>query len=195
VQHGKRADAIVKNILLHSRQGAGEHRRVDINVRVEESLNLAYRGARAEIPKTILRSRAGYAEGSGRGSRLFFGASRNGHSTHRGQGLEKVRDEHLGSLSIDLVALAKCTAEQFLLGAGAPGQGRDNPRQRNKESRPAAEGERFAHDDQCKAQIDGVSHEAIRAGCDEADALICFGREAPSGTKLGMADDDEGGAR
>jgi hypothetical protein len=40
-----------------------------------------------------------------------------------------------------------------------------------------------------------VSHEAIRAGCDEADALICFGREAPSGTKLGMADDDEGGAR
>jgi hypothetical protein len=50
VQHGKRADAIVKNMLLHSRQGAGEHRRVDINVLVEESLNLAYRGARAEIP-------------------------------------------------------------------------------------------------------------------------------------------------
>jgi two-component system, NtrC family, sensor kinase len=27
VQHGKRADAIVKNMLLHSRQGSGEHRR------------------------------------------------------------------------------------------------------------------------------------------------------------------------
>ena len=26
VQHGKRADAIVKNMLLHSRQGSGEHR-------------------------------------------------------------------------------------------------------------------------------------------------------------------------
>ena len=48
VQHGRRADAIVKNMLLHSRQGSGEHRLVDINALVEESLNLAYHGARAE---------------------------------------------------------------------------------------------------------------------------------------------------
>jgi GAF domain-containing protein len=48
VQHGKRADAIVRNMLLHSREGSGEHRVVDINVLVEESLNLAYHGARAE---------------------------------------------------------------------------------------------------------------------------------------------------
>ncbi len=48
VQHGKRADSIVKNMLLHSRQGSGEHRSVDINALVEESLNLAYHGARAE---------------------------------------------------------------------------------------------------------------------------------------------------
>src|SRR5215470_6183248 len=47
-QHGKRADAIVKNMLLHSREGSGEHRPVDINSMVEESLNLAYHGARAE---------------------------------------------------------------------------------------------------------------------------------------------------
>ena len=47
-QHGKRADSIVKNMLLHSRQGSGEHRPVDINTLVEESLNLAYHGARAE---------------------------------------------------------------------------------------------------------------------------------------------------
>ena len=50
VQHGKRADSIVKNMLLHSRQGSGEHRPVDINGIVEESLNLAYHGARAEKP-------------------------------------------------------------------------------------------------------------------------------------------------
>ncbi len=50
VQHGKRADTIVKNMLLHSRQGSGEHRSVDINALVEESLNLAYHGARAEKP-------------------------------------------------------------------------------------------------------------------------------------------------
>jgi len=48
VQHGKRADSIVKNMLLHSRQGTGEHRPIDINALVEESLNLAYHGARAE---------------------------------------------------------------------------------------------------------------------------------------------------
>jgi signal transduction histidine kinase len=48
VQHGKRADSIVKNMLLHSRAGSGEHRPVDINALVEESLNLAYHGARAE---------------------------------------------------------------------------------------------------------------------------------------------------
>jgi len=48
VQHGKRADAIVKNMLLHSRQGSGERRPVEINAIVEESLNLAYHGARAE---------------------------------------------------------------------------------------------------------------------------------------------------
>ena len=48
VQHGKRANSIVKNMLLHSREGAGEHRPADINAIVEESLNLAYHGARAE---------------------------------------------------------------------------------------------------------------------------------------------------
>ena len=48
VQHGKRADSIVKNMLLHSRQGSGDHQPADINAVVEESLNLAYHGARAE---------------------------------------------------------------------------------------------------------------------------------------------------
>ena len=50
VQHGKRADSIVRNMLLHSREGSGEHRAADINAIVEESLNLAYHGARAEKP-------------------------------------------------------------------------------------------------------------------------------------------------
>jgi len=48
VQHGKRADSIVKNMLLHSREGSGERRSVNVNAIVEESLNLAYHGARAE---------------------------------------------------------------------------------------------------------------------------------------------------
>ena len=48
VQHGKRADAIVKSMLLHSGQSSGEHRSADINALVEESLNRAYYNARAE---------------------------------------------------------------------------------------------------------------------------------------------------
>jgi signal transduction histidine kinase len=51
VQHGKRADSIVKNMLLHSRGGSGEHRPADINALLDESLNLAYHGARAEKPQ------------------------------------------------------------------------------------------------------------------------------------------------
>ena len=35
-------------MLLHSREGSGEHRPVDINALVEEAVNLAYHGARAE---------------------------------------------------------------------------------------------------------------------------------------------------
>ena len=50
VQHGKRADSIVRNMLLHSREGGGEHRPSDINALIDESLNLAYHGARAERP-------------------------------------------------------------------------------------------------------------------------------------------------
>ena len=50
VQHGKRADSIVKNMLQHSREGSGERRSADINALVGESLNLAYHGARAERP-------------------------------------------------------------------------------------------------------------------------------------------------
>jgi signal transduction histidine kinase len=48
VQHGKRADSIVKNMLLHSSEGSGKHGPADINAIVEDSLNLAHHGARAE---------------------------------------------------------------------------------------------------------------------------------------------------
>jgi two-component system NtrC family sensor kinase len=49
-EHGRRADSIVKNMLLHSRSGPGEHRMVDLNAMAEEALNLAYHGARAATP-------------------------------------------------------------------------------------------------------------------------------------------------
>jgi two-component system NtrC family sensor kinase len=55
VQHGKRADSIVKNMLLHSREGSGERRPVDLNSIIDEALNLAYHGARAEKQEFKIR--------------------------------------------------------------------------------------------------------------------------------------------
>jgi two-component system, NtrC family, sensor kinase len=55
VQHGQRADSIVKNMLLHSREGSGKRSSVHLNTIVEDSLNLAYHGARAEKQEFNIR--------------------------------------------------------------------------------------------------------------------------------------------
>ena len=47
-EHGRRADNIVKSMLEHSRGSSGERRSVDLNGLIEEALNLAYHGARAQ---------------------------------------------------------------------------------------------------------------------------------------------------
>jgi len=47
-EHGKRADNIVKSMLEHSRGTTGERRSVDLNGLVDEALNLAYHGGRAQ---------------------------------------------------------------------------------------------------------------------------------------------------
>src|SRR5262249_40551756 len=47
-EHGKRADGIVKSMLEHSRGASGERRSVDLNALLDEALNLAYHGARAQ---------------------------------------------------------------------------------------------------------------------------------------------------
>jgi len=47
-EHGRRADGIVKSMLLHSRGGSGERRQSDLNALIEEALNLAFHGARAQ---------------------------------------------------------------------------------------------------------------------------------------------------
>ena len=46
--HGKRADAIVKGMLEHSRAGTGEKLPTDLNALVDEYLRLAYHGFRAK---------------------------------------------------------------------------------------------------------------------------------------------------
>jgi len=47
-EHGRRADGIVKSMLEHSRGVSGERREVDLNALLEDALNLAYHGARAQ---------------------------------------------------------------------------------------------------------------------------------------------------
>jgi signal transduction histidine kinase len=47
-QHGKRADAIVKSMLQHSRKSGGQKEPTDINALCEEYLRLAYQGFRAK---------------------------------------------------------------------------------------------------------------------------------------------------
>jgi signal transduction histidine kinase/HAMP domain-containing protein len=47
-EHGRRADGIVRSMLLHSRGGTGEWQSADLNGIVDEALNLAYHGARAQ---------------------------------------------------------------------------------------------------------------------------------------------------
>ena len=46
--HGKRADAIVKGMLQHSRSSSGQKEPTDINVLADEYLRLAYHGLRAK---------------------------------------------------------------------------------------------------------------------------------------------------
>ncbi len=47
-EHGKRADGIVRSMLLHSRGQAGERQPTDINAMLDEYVNLTYHGMRAQ---------------------------------------------------------------------------------------------------------------------------------------------------
>ncbi len=47
-EHGGRADSIVRSMLQHSRGKAGERKLTDINGMLEENINLAYHGMRAQ---------------------------------------------------------------------------------------------------------------------------------------------------
>jgi len=47
-EHGKRADGIVKGMLMHSRNQSGEKESVNLNKMVEENVNLAYHGLRSK---------------------------------------------------------------------------------------------------------------------------------------------------
>jgi two-component system, NtrC family, sensor kinase len=62
-EHGKRADNIVKSMLEHSRGSSGERRTVDLNDLIEEALNLAYHGARAQDQSFNITLERDFADG------------------------------------------------------------------------------------------------------------------------------------
>jgi signal transduction histidine kinase len=62
VEHGKRADNIVKSMLAHSRSGSGNLESVDLNALVDDSLNLAYHGARAQDQNFNITINRAYGE-------------------------------------------------------------------------------------------------------------------------------------
>jgi signal transduction histidine kinase len=62
-EHGRRADNIVKSMLEHSRGSSGERRTVDLNGLIEEALNLAYHGARAQDQSFNITLERDFADG------------------------------------------------------------------------------------------------------------------------------------
>ena len=63
VQHGRRADGIVRSMLEHSRGELGERRKVDINTLADEALNLVYHGARAQDQSFNITLERDFGEG------------------------------------------------------------------------------------------------------------------------------------
>ena len=62
-EHGKRADGIVKAMLEHSRGSSAERRMVDLNGLIDEALNLAYHGARAQDQRFNITLEREFGEG------------------------------------------------------------------------------------------------------------------------------------
>ncbi|MGI9629264.1 MAG: sensor histidine kinase, partial [Longimicrobiales bacterium] len=84
-EHGARANQIVSNMLAHSHQGPGEARLFDFNDMLEESMQLAYHGARAKDSdffidmRSELQSDVGRIEGFPQElSRVFLNLITNG---------------------------------------------------------------------------------------------------------------------
>jgi signal transduction histidine kinase len=62
-EHGKRVDGIVTSMLEHSRGSSSDRRSVDLNNLVEEALNLAYHGGRAQDQSFNVTLERDYAAG------------------------------------------------------------------------------------------------------------------------------------
>jgi signal transduction histidine kinase len=66
VQHGKRADAIVKGMLQHARSGTGKREPTDINALADECLRLSYHVLHAKNPSFTATIKTSFDEGMGK---------------------------------------------------------------------------------------------------------------------------------
>jgi signal transduction histidine kinase len=90
-EHGKRADSIVRSMLLHSRGKSGEKIPSDLNTILEEDLNLAYHGMRAQNAEFNVSIEKSFDENIGKInvvqqelSRVFLNIIQNSfYETHR----------------------------------------------------------------------------------------------------------------
>jgi signal transduction histidine kinase len=64
-EHSKRADAIVKGMLQHSRSTTGEKKLTDINALVDDSLRLSYHGLRAKNKGLIINVKTDFDKSAG----------------------------------------------------------------------------------------------------------------------------------
>lgn len=65
LEHGQRADSIVRAMMQHARGGADERRAVDVNMMLDEYVNLAYRGMQAQTPDLSVTLECSYDETAG----------------------------------------------------------------------------------------------------------------------------------
>ncbi len=148
VEHGRRADSIVKNMLLHSRSGPSEHRLIDLNGVVEEALNLAYHGARAETPgfnitmKNQLDPAAGMVEMFPQDfTRVMLNLIANGFYAAR----QRAAQNGDGALEPTLTLITHDLGDQVEIrvrdnGTGIPGDVRDKIFEPFFTTKPAGEG-------------------------------------------------------
>jgi two-component system NtrC family sensor kinase len=66
LHHGRRADGIVKGMLMHSRTSKGEKEATDINALVDEYLRLAYHGSRAKDKSFNVKLETAYDDAVGK---------------------------------------------------------------------------------------------------------------------------------
>ncbi|MFO7722693.1 MAG: ATP-binding protein, partial [Bacteroidales bacterium] len=104
--HGKRADSIVRGMLLHSRGQSGEMQPTDINALLAEYVNLGYHGMRAQDPNFNIKIESDYDKSIGlinvvpqNLSRVFLNIINNAcYATHEKK--KQLKDAYFPVLSV-----------------------------------------------------------------------------------------------